>query len=308
MPVNSGKTLPAMCRPGENTAQKPSSGRATVALDFASSFLVMSRSALSPDASDAPNGAPPDPETYVEAFARGLAVIRAFDAAHPVLTLSEVSERTQISRAAARRLLSTLVYLGYVHASGRTFRLTPKVMALGYAYLSGQALPEIVEHYVVDVAERTGESCSVCVLDGTEVTYVARASTKKIISINLSIGTRLPAWSTATGHVLLGGLGDAECDAALQSIAAQSKTDIVALKTSIIEARAHGHALVSQALEAGLIAVAVPLRDRSGKIVAAMNVAGHVHRNTREQMLEHHLPILQSAADEVNSALQSRQQ
>jgi IclR family pca regulon transcriptional regulator len=219
----------------------------------------MSSNAVPPDSSILPVG--PDPETYVEAFARGLAVIRAFDAEHPVLTLSEVSERTQISRAAARRLLSTLVYLGYVYASGRTFRLTPKVMALGYAYLSGQPLPEIVEHYVVDVAERTGESCSVCVLDGTDVTYVARASTKKIISINLSIGTRLPAWATATGHILLGSLSDAQLDQALAASATgpravHSAADLPQLRAAIVRERAAGYSLVSQALEAGLIAVA----------------------------------------------------
>jgi len=253
----------------------------------------------------------PDPETFVEAFARGLSVIRAFDETHTELSLAEVSEMTGISRAASRRLLSTLVYLGYVHTDGRVFRLTAKVMQLGYAYLSGQALPDIVEHYVVEVAEQTGESCSVCVLDGTEVVYIARASTKKIMSVNLSIGTRLPAWATATGRVLLGDLSALALDEALArseitALAVNSITDQEALVAAIRKAKEDGYSYVTQELEFGLTAIAVPLRDKSGRVVAAMNVAGHVHRNTRAQMLDHNLPILRRVADEVNASLASR--
>jgi IclR family pca regulon transcriptional regulator len=253
----------------------------------------------------------PDSETYVEAFARGLTVICAFDASHPELTLSEVAEITGISRAAARRLLSTLVHLGYVHASGRTFSLTAKIMRLGYAYLSGQALPDIVEPYVVKVADQTGESCSVCVLDDTEVVYIARASVKKIMSINLSIGTRLPAWATATGRVLLSSLAQPElarvlANSQITEHAVNTLTSVAALEANIATVHEHGYSLVSQELEFGLTAVAVPLRDKSGRVIAAMNVAGHVLRNTREQMLEHHLPILQNAAAEINAALASR--
>ncbi|GGC69624.1 IclR family transcriptional regulator domain-containing protein [Undibacterium terreum] len=254
---------------------------------------------------------PPDPELFVDAFARGLSVICAFDASRPELTLSEVAELTGISRAAARRLLSTLVHLGYVHASGRSFRLTPKVMKLGYAYLSGQALTDIVEHYVVDVAEKTGESCSVCVLDGSDVVYIARASTKKIMTINLSIGTRLPAWPTATGRVLLSSLEEAELLAVLEQSeitkhSVNTITERAALLAAIASVRTAGYSFVSQELEYGLTAVAVPLRDRSGKVIAAMNVAGHVHRNSPEQMLNHHLPLLQRAATEINAALASQ--
>lgn len=255
---------------------------------------------------------PPDSQMFVDAFARGLSVVCAFDAAHPQLTLSEVAEITGISRAAARRLLSTLTHLGYAHLNGRSYRLTPKVMMLGYAYLSGQSLPDIVEHYVVDVAERTGESCSVCVLDGVDVVYIARASTQKIMSINLSIGTRLPAWATATGRVLLSNLADhdlattlAQSDITKHSV--NSITDRDELVAAITEVRTLGYSLTSQELEYGLTAVAVPLRDKAGKVIAAMNVAGHVHRNSPEQMLEHHLPILQGAANEINAALASLQ-
>ncbi|MFM0008216.1 MULTISPECIES: IclR family transcriptional regulator domain-containing protein [Paraburkholderia] len=253
----------------------------------------------------------PDPELYVDAFARGLSVIRAFDAEHRMLSLAEVAEAAGISRASARRLLATLVHLGYVHADGRTFRLTPKVMQLGYAYLSGQTLTEIVEHYVVDVAEKTGESCSVCVLDDTDVVYIGRASTKKIMSINLSIGTRLPAWATANGRVLLGGLDERELEERLARSeivghTANTSTKVEDLIKAVRKAQRDGYAFTSQELEAGLTAVAVPLMDKSGRIVAAMNVAGHVHRNSREKMLTENLPVLQFAANEINLALASR--
>jgi IclR family pca regulon transcriptional regulator len=252
----------------------------------------------------------PDSEIFVDAFARGLSVICAFDADHPQLTLSEVAEITGISRAAARRLLSTLTHLGYARLAGRSYQLTPKAMMLGYAYLSGQALPDIVEHYVLDVAEQSGESCSVCVLDGTDVVYIARASTKKIMSINLSIGTRLPAWATANGRVLLANLADDDLAAVLAQSeitkhSVNSTVDSKALLAAITAVRGLGYALVSQELEYGLTAVAVPLRDKSGNVIASMNVAGHIHRNSREQMLKHHLPILQRAAVEINAALAS---
>lgn len=247
---------------------------------------------------------------FVDAFARGLSVICAFDADHPQLTLSEVAEITGISRAAARRLLATLTHLGYARLTGRIYQLTPKAMMLGYAYLSGQALPDIVEPYVLDVAEQSGESCSVCVLDGTDVVYIARASTKKIMSINLSIGTRLPAWATANGRVLLANLTDEDMEATLAQSditkhSVNSTVDRKALLAAIKAVRSQGYALVSQELEYGLTAVAVPLRDKTGNVLASMNVAGHILRNSPEQMLQHHLPILQHAAAEINAALAS---
>jgi IclR family transcriptional regulator, pca regulon regulatory protein len=154
---------------------------------------------------------------------------------------------TGISRAASRRLLSTLVYLGYMHTDGCMYRLAPKVMQLGYAYLSGQALPDIVEHYVVEVAEQTGDPCSVCVLDDLDVVYIARASTKKIMSINLSIGTRLPAWANATGRVLLGNLKpqaltEALAHSEMVEHSINTITDLDALAGAIAQATEDGFA------------------------------------------------------------------
>ncbi|MDN4055013.1 IclR family transcriptional regulator C-terminal domain-containing protein [Massilia sp. YIM B02763] len=253
----------------------------------------------------------PDPELYVDAFARGLAVIRAFDAAKPVRSLAEVAEAVGISRASARRLLGTLVHLGYVQADVRGYRLSPKVMQLGYAYLSGLSFSEIVEHYVVDLAEKTNESCSVCVLDDVEVVYTARASTRKIISVNLAIGARLPAWATATGRVLLAGLDDAQLGPALARCAQAehahpTRTDHARLAATIMEVRANGYAYTAGELELGLTAIAVPVVDRHGRTVAAMNVAGHVQANSREHMLNDNLPLLRQAAQEINAALAAR--
>jgi IclR family transcriptional regulator, pca regulon regulatory protein len=253
----------------------------------------------------------PDPELYVDAFARGLAVIRAFDADHPVRSLAEVAETVGISRASARRLLGTLAHLGYVRADVRGYRLSPKVMQLGYAYLSGLSFAEIVEHYVLELAERTNESCSVCVLDGVEVVYVARASTKKIIAVNLAVGARLPAWATATGRVLLAGLDDAQLDAALARCAEAERaqathTDHARLAATIADVRKNGYAYTSGELELGLTAIAVPVVDRHGRTVAAINVAGHVQANSREHMLNDNLPLLRQAAQDINAALAAR--
>ena len=253
---------------------------------------------------------PVESSTYVDAFARGLSVIGAFDAEHPELTLSEVAAIAGVSRAAARRLLLTLCHLGYALNNGRSFRLTPKVMRLGYAYLSGLPITDIVEPYVVDLAEKTGESCSVCVLDGHEVVYVARASTRRVMSLNLSVGTRLPAWATATGRILLGGLDEAERaerlrQSDLRPLTPRSETDIGRLEALIQRAHKDGHCWVNQELESGLTAVAMPLRDRGGQIVAAINVAGHAERNSKQRMLKDQLPLLTEAAAQINAALRA---
>lgn len=253
---------------------------------------------------------PPSPNEFVDAFARGLSVIETFGSSREELTLSEVAASAGISRAAARRLLLTLCHLGYAMQDGRAFRLTPKVMRLGYSYLSGLSVPEIVEPYVVALAEKTGESCSVCVLDDTDVVYIARASTRRVVSLNLSVGTRLPAWATAHGRVLLGALEDSAIEDRLQrsdvrKLTSHSLTRRDALLDAIRQTRADGYCFVNQELEASLTAVAMPLFDRTGKMIAAINLAGHAERNSRQQMLDEHLPLLRAAASEINAALRA---
>lgn len=250
----------------------------------------------------------PESSTFVESFARGLAVIEAFGPDNTELTLSEVAARTGVSRAAARRLLLTLCHLGYAVSTGKSFRLTPRIMRLGYSYLSGLSIAEIVEPYVVSVAEKSGESCSVCLLDDTEVVYIARASTRRIMSINLSVGTRLPAWATAHGRVLLAALSDTELEdrlrrSELRKFTSHTMTDARQLIREIRKAGEEGYCIVNQELELSLTAIAMPLRDRKGNVIAAINLAGHVERNSREKMLSVHLPLLRKAVDEINAAL-----
>lgn len=253
----------------------------------------------------------PEPNTYVEAFARGLAVIKAFDADHATLTLSEVAARADVSRAAARRLLLTLCHLGYAVSLGRAFQLTPKVMQLGYSYLSGWTLPEILQPYLAAVAEKTAESCSAGVLDDLDVVYIARASTRRIMSVDLSVGSRLPAWATAHGRVLLAQLDDDELNDRLRRSALLQHTPYTITEPSrlaqeIRKVRDQGYCFVNQELELSLTAIAMPLRDKSGKVTAAVNLAGHAERNTKERMIGEFLPILRETVDEINVVLRVR--
>jgi IclR family pca regulon transcriptional regulator len=253
----------------------------------------------------------PPANTFVDTFARGLAVLEAFGPDRQALSLSEVAEAADISRAAARRLLLTLCHLGYATQNGRTFQLTARVMRLGYAYLSSLPLAEIVEPYVLKVAEKTGESCSVCVLDGHEVVYVTRASTRRVMSLTLAVGTRLPAWATANGRVLLGELEPAERASRLKQSGISKLTPfslhtVAKVEAAIQQAKRDGYSFVNQELELGLTALAMPLFDQTGRMVAAINIAGHAERNPESRMLKEHLPVLRETVRQLNAALGSR--
>lgn len=209
-------------------------------------------------------------DDFVQSLARGLAVIRAFDADHPELTLSEVARRAELPRAAARRFLRTLHHLGYVHSDDKVFRLTPRVLELGFSYLSALSLPEIAQPHLERLSHELDESVSAAVLDGDDIVYVARVATRRIMSVGITIGTRFPARQTSMGRVLLAA---ADADHAP-------------------EVRAAGWALVDQELEPGLRAVAAPVRDRTGEVVAAVNVSTSAARTTLEHMREVYLPAL----------------
>lgn len=250
-------------------------------------------------------------DSYVQSFARGLAVIRAFGPDRAHMTLSEVAAVAGLTRAGARRILLTLVQLGYVAQDERRFSLTPRILELGYAYLSGTPLWNLALPYMEEVAEVTRESCSVSVLDGTDVVYILRLSTHKVMTINLAVGSRLPAWVTSMGRVLLAGLPEAQqdrvlADSRIQSYTPGTVTDLAQLKTLLHDVRAQGYACVVQELEPGLQSVAVPIVDRSGRVIAAMNVSGHANRFSREEMLAAFLPPLRRAADQINQALLRR--
>jgi len=209
-------------------------------------------------------------DDFVQSFARGLAVIRAFDAVHPELSLAEVARRAEVPRAAARRFLRTLEVLGYVHSDGKTFRLTPRVLELGFAYLSALTLPEIAQPHLERLSHELDESVSAAVLDGSEIVYVARVATRRIMSVGITIGTRFPAAQTSMGRVLLAASDPGHAP----------------------EVRDAGWALVDQELEPGLRAIAAPVRDRSGEVVAAVNVSTSAARTSLEHLREVYLPAL----------------
>jgi IclR family pca regulon transcriptional regulator len=247
-------------------------------------------------------------DTYVQSFARGLSVIRSFSASAPSQTLTEVAHRTGLTRAGARRILLTLEGLGYVDSHGRQFQLTPKILDLGFAYLSSLPLWNLAEPVMEALVAEVKESCSAAVLDGTDIVYVLRVPTHKIMSINLGIGSRLPAYCTSMGRMLLSALPDDELDTRLRSAGPtrrtdRTETDIENLKALVAQARRQGWCLVNQELEEGLVSLSAPLTDRSGRMLAAMNISGQYNRTPPAYMLEHFLPRLLSAARTISKML-----
>jgi len=247
----------------------------------------------------------------VQSLDRGLAVIRCFSSEHPSLTLSEVAERTGLTRAAARRFLLTLQELGYVGSSGRQFSLRPRVLALGYAYLSSFSVSQIAQPHLEDLAEQLHESCSVSVLDGDDLVYVARASANRIMTIALTVGTRLPPYPTSMGRILLAHLPERELDAYLRRttmrrLTEHTITDPGELRKVLAEARSRGWTAVDQELEAGVRSIAVPIRDSSRKVVAAINASAHAARVPMRTLEKQFLPRLQEAARQIDSELAAR--
>jgi IclR family pca regulon transcriptional regulator len=248
---------------------------------------------------------------FVQSLERGLSVIRAFDHERPELTLSEVAAVTGVTRAVARRFLLTLASLGYVRSDGRFFSLTAKVLELGYAYLSSLSLPEVAEPHLEALVGEVNESSSVSVLDGHDVVYVARVPVSRIMTVSISVGTRFPAYATSMGRVLLAGMSEPELAAYLSAVrleplTARTVSSVAALRGEVARVRSQGWALVNQELEEGLRALAVPIRDRAGKVVAALNVSAHASRTSLEAMRRDLLPPLLKTAANVEADLPAR--
>ncbi|SMG00660.1 Transcriptional regulator, IclR family [Burkholderia singularis] len=238
-------------------------------------------------------------------------MIRAFDTEHPEQTLTEVAAATGLTRAGARRILLTLQTLGYVEADGRLFRLTPKILDLGFAYLTSMPFWNLAEPVMEQLSARIHESCSAAVLDHTEIVYVLRVPTHKIMTINLSIGSRLPAYCTSMGRVLLASLDDAKLDetlaqSTLRAYTPRTITDPDALKSAIAQVRSQGWALVDQELEVGLISLSAPIRNRRGQTIAAMNISGNAQRHTAKQMVKAFVEPLLEAAQTVSALVARR--
>lgn len=245
---------------------------------------------------------------FVQSLERGLAVIRAFGTDRARMTLSEVAREAELSRASARRFLHTLVDLGYVVTDGRVFALRPQVLELGYAYLSSLSLPEVAQPHLEQLVEDVGESSSVAVLDGADIVYVARVATRRIMSATIQVGTRFPAVATSMGRVVLAYLSDGEREAFLAAVTMapltrRTITDKGLLRAELHTVREQGWALVDQELEEGLRSIAAPLRDRAGRIVAAVNVSAPVRRGPVEDMATEFLPSLLRAARQIEADL-----
>ncbi|MGW0371195.1 IclR family transcriptional regulator domain-containing protein [Streptomyces coeruleorubidus] len=245
---------------------------------------------------------------FVRSFERGLAVIRAFDAEHPALTLSEVARACELTRAAARRFLLTLADLGYVHTDGRRFRLTPRVLELGYSYLAGYTLPQLAEPHLEQLVARVRESSSLCVLDGDDIVYVARVPTRRIMTASITVGTRFPAYVTSVGRVILAYLPDEDVEARLtgaelKPLTTRTITTRGALRTELRRVRRQAYAVVDQELEEGLRSVAAPVRDRDGEVVAAVNIAVHAGRNSVDSVRRDLLPHLPATVARIEADL-----
>lgn len=245
---------------------------------------------------------------HVQSLERGLAVIKAFNAGSPELTLSDVAKATGLTRAAARRFLLTLADLGYVRTDGKYFSLTARVLELGYAFLSSLSLPEVAQPHLERLSAEVQESSSVSVLEDTDVVYVARVAVSRIMALSINVGTRFPAHATSMGHVLLAGLTEQELErylsaARFEQLTPHTITSPSALRTELETVRQQGWALVDQELEEGLRSVAAPIRDREGKVVAAINLSTHASRTTVESLRARLLPALLTAAKHIEADL-----
>jgi IclR family pca regulon transcriptional regulator len=243
---------------------------------------------------------------FVQSLERGLAVIRAFDGDHPELTLSEVARATGLTRAAARRFLLTLVDLGYIRTDGRLFSLRPRILELGYAYLSSVGLPEVAQPHMEALVAQVHESSSLCVLDGDDIVYVARVPTRRIMTVAINVGTRFPAYATSMGRVLLAGqspqwLTDYLERTQLRSITPRTITDPKKLRTTLARIATQGFAMIDQELELGLRSIAVPVHDTSGAVVAALNVSMHVSRGNADAARRDLLPPLRGTARAIEA-------
>lgn len=251
----------------------------------------------------------PDDRDFVTALASGLEVIMAFDDSHPRMTLSEVAARTGMNRAKARRFLLTLHALGYVRKQQRYFELSPKVLQLGYSFLSANNYRSVIQQYLEDITAQCGESSSLGILDGDEVIYVARsAAPHRLMSISLSVGTRLPAAHTSMGRVLLAQLSEPALDAYLSRIVLERHTektitDKEYLKKCINKVRQQGYAISDQELDPGLRSLAVPAFDMNGKLLGAINISTNAARVDMETLLKQYLPLLQEKGRLIRSTI-----
>lgn len=243
---------------------------------------------------------------FVEALARGLEVIKAFQPGRPTMTLSEVAAEAGLARPTARRSLITLQHLGYVRAEGGGFALTPRVLDLGTAYVDSLSLWDVARPHMQALVARTDESTSIGQLDGSDVVYVARVAVPKIVTLSVTIGTRFPALQTSLGKVLLAALAEDRVDAVLSEpsrsgIRPVRRPSRAEREATLREVRARGWALADEELAPGIRSVAAPLRDGTGAVVAALNVNTHAGETSLARLIGEHLPAMLTAAADISA-------
>ena len=245
---------------------------------------------------------------FIQSLERGLSVIQSFSTEHSTLTVSEAAAITNLSRPAIRRIFLTLESLGYLTSDNGRYALTAKVLSLGYAYLSSKNIWEIAHDPMDELVKQTGESTSISVLDHDEIVYVARIHTKRIMTMSLGVGSRLPAFATSMGQVLLAHLPSEELEeyfeqAILSSYTNHTITDKKQLIKQLEQIRKNGWSLAEQQFEEGLSSVAAPITNRNGEVIAAINISTHTGRNSRKEIKEKLIPLLLQTAQKISEDL-----
>lgn len=246
---------------------------------------------------------------FLKTLARGLELIKSFNKETPKMTLSEVAKKNGMSRASARRFVLTLENLGYVIKVEDNFQLTANILDLSNQYLSNLDFIEVITPFMREVSQKLGKACSSAILNGTDIVYVARIpSQQQILSVNLSIGSHLPAFCTSMGRVMLANLSDKDLNQYLKKVklrkyTEKTVTDIVQLHRLIIQTRKDGYSVVDQELEMSLRAIAVPLHNKEGKVICAMNVGVPVGQVELQEVVSNYLPVIKEAVNKAELSL-----
>ncbi|MGW1682217.1 IclR family transcriptional regulator domain-containing protein [Saccharopolyspora sp. NPDC002376] len=242
---------------------------------------------------------------YIQSIERGFTVLLAFDAERPNPTLAEIATATGLSRPAVRRILITLQRLGYVRSAGSRWALTPRVLSIGQHYSASNAMADLAQPHLMELAEQTQESASLAALDGAEIVYIGRVPVRRIMSINVSLGTRVPAHATSMGRVLLAWASPLEVEHAikesgLKAYTPRTITDQAVFREELRKVRQQGWAIVSGELEEGLLSVAAPVRDQAGTVVAALASSTSAGRSNAEQLREELVPLVVRTAGRIS--------
>ena len=247
---------------------------------------------------------------YVQSLEKGLRVLMAFSKEKQTMTLTEVAKLTSLSRAAARRFLLTYTHLGYIKSDGKYFELTPKVLNLGYNYLSSLDIKDIAKPFLINLSKAVNETCSVVTIDGPEVVILVRQQVSRIMTVSIGVGSRLPTHVTAVGRVILAmnqSLQDKLIDNFdYQQYTINTITTKERLQAELERVKEQGYSIIDQELEAGVRAIAVPIYSRAGGVKYAIHISSNTNRVSKEDMVETFLPHLQEAANGISEALRKQ--